>query len=175
LWAPAGHGDLTTEEMVDRIKAAADARTDEGFYLIARTDAIASEGVDAALERAARFVEAGADGVFADAAYDLDTHRRFTGALGVPVLANIAEFGQTPLFTVDQLASAGVGMVLYPLNAFRAANRAAEAVYAAIRRDGTQQAVLDTMQTRAELYKSIHYHAFEEKLDALYARKKGNA
>ncbi|MDM0032456.1 methylisocitrate lyase [Variovorax sp. J22P271] len=161
---------VATQEMVDRIKAAVDARTDAGFYLIARTDAIASEGVDVALERAARFVEAGADAVFAEAAYDLDTYRRFTSTLGVPVLANITEFGQTPLFTVDELASAGVGMVLYPLSAFRAANRAAEAVYATIRRDGSQQAVLDSMQTRAELYECINYHAFEERLDALFNR-----
>ncbi|MBO9514515.1 MAG: methylisocitrate lyase [Variovorax sp.] len=162
---------VSTQEMVDRIKAAVDARTDAGFYLIARTDAIASEGVDAALERAARFVEAGADAIFAEAAYDLDTYRRFTGTLKVPVLANITEFGQTPLFAVDELSSAGVGMVLYPLSAFRAMNRAAENVYAAIRREGTQRSVVDQMQTREQLYESIGYHAFEQKLDAIYGKK----
>ena len=161
---------VSTQEMVDRIKAAVDARTDEAFFVIARTDAIASEGVDAALERSARFVEAGADAIFAEAARDIPTFRRFTSALQAPVLANITEFGQTPLFTVDELRSAGVAMVLYPLSAFRAMNKAAEAVYQAIRRDGTQQAVVGTMQTREELYDRIGYHAFEQKLDALYGK-----
>ncbi|MDO9436364.1 methylisocitrate lyase [Hydrogenophaga sp.] len=160
---------VSTQEMVDRIKAAVDARNDESFFILARTDAIASEGVDAALERSARFVEAGADGVFAEAVRDLPTYRRFVDTLGVPVLANITEFGQTPLFTVDELASSGVAMVLYPLSAFRAMNKAAENVYTAIRRDGTQRAVLDTMQTREELYERIGYHAFEQKLDALFS------
>jgi methylisocitrate lyase len=164
---------VSTQEMVDRIKAAVDARTDESFYVIARTDAIASEGVDEALQRAVRFVEAGADAIFAEAAYDLDTYRRFTSVLSVPVLANVTEFGQTPLFTLEELHSAAVGMVLYPLSAFRAANRAAELVYGAIRRDGSQQAVLDSMQTRAELYQSIGYHAFEEHLDLLFTQKRG--
>ncbi len=163
---------VSTQEMVDRIKAAVDARTDESFFILARTDAIASEGVDAALERSARFVEAGADGVFAEAVRDLPTYRRFVDTLGVPVLANITEFGQTPLFTVDALASSGVAMVLYPLSAFRAMNKAAENVYTAIRRDGTQSAVLDTMQTREELYERIGYHAFEQKLDALFSAPK---
>lgn len=163
---------VTTEEMVDRIKAAVDARTDDDFYLIARTDAIASEGVEAALERARRYVEAGADAIFAEAAYDLDTYRIFTSQLGVPILANITEFGQTPLFTTTELASAGVGMVLYPLSAFRAANKAAEQVYATIRRDGSQQAMVDRMQTRVELYESIGYYDFEQRLDALYAQKR---
>jgi methylisocitrate lyase len=159
-----------TAEMADRVKAAADARTDPEFFLIARTDAIAVDGVDAAIERAQACVEAGADGIFAEAAYDLDTYRRFVDALGVPVLANITEFGKTPLFTRDELAAVGVAIQLYPLSAFRAMNKAAEAVYTAIRRDGHQQAVLDTMQTREELYERIGYHDFEQKLDALYKR-----
>ncbi|MFC4729800.1 methylisocitrate lyase [Coralloluteibacterium thermophilus] len=164
---------VTADEMVDRVKAAVDAKTDPDFFLIARTDAIAVDGVDAALERAQRCVEAGADGIFAEAAYDLETYRRFVETLKVPVLANITEFGKTPLFTRDELASVGVAIQLYPLSAFRAMNRAAENVYAAIRRDGHQKAVLDTMQTREELYDRIGYHAFEQHLDALYARKRG--
>ena len=164
---------VATQEMVDRIKAAVDARTDASFFIIARTDAIASEGVDAALERSARFIEAGADAIFAEAAYDLATFGRFTSTLKAPVLANITEFGQTPLFTVDELRAVGVAMVLYPLSAFRAMNKAAESVYQAIRRDGTQQAVIGSMQTRAELYDRIGYHEFESKLDALYAQRKG--
>jgi methylisocitrate lyase len=159
---------VSTQEMVDRVKAAVDARTDPGFFIIARTDAIAVHGVDAALERAMRCVEAGADAVFPEAAHDLATYSRFTQALSVPVLANITEFGQTPLFTVDELRSAAVGIVLYPLSAFRAMNKAAEAVYQAIRRDGTQKQVIDTMQTRAELYDRIGYHEYERKLDALF-------
>ncbi len=162
---------VSTEEMVDRVKAAADARTDAAFFLIARTDAIAVAGVDAAIERAQRCVEAGADGIFAEAAYDLPTYRRFVEAVNVPVLANITEFGKTPLFTRDELASVGVGMQLYPLSAFRAMNKAAESVYTAIRRDGHQQAVLDTMQTREELYDRIGYYEYERALDALFARK----
>lgn len=158
-------------EMVDRVKAAADAKTDSAFFLIARTDAIQMEGVDAAIERAIACVEAGADGIFAEAAYDLDTYKRFVDAVGVPVLANITEFGKTPLFTRDQLAAAGVAIQLFPLSAFRAANKAAEDVYTAIRRDGHQQAVLETMQTREELYERIGYHDYEQRLDALFARK----
>ncbi|WP_311239689.1 MULTISPECIES: methylisocitrate lyase [unclassified Xanthomonas] len=158
-------------EMVDRVKAAADAKTDPAFFLIARTDAIQMEGVDAAIERAIACVEAGADGIFAEAAYDLDTYKRFVDAVGVPVLANITEFGKTPLFTRDQLAAAGVAIQLFPLSAFRAANKAAEDVYTAIRRDGHQQAVLETMQTREELYERIGYHDYEQRLDALFARK----
>jgi len=161
-----------TQEMVDRVKAAADARTDPGFFLIARTDAIATEGVDAAIERAARCAEAGADGIFAEAANDLATYRRFAAAVAVPVLANLTEFGQTPLFALDELRDAGVAMALYPLSAFRAMNKAAENVYVAIRRDGHQRAVLDTMQTRDELYERIGYHAYEAHLDALFARDK---
>ena len=159
-------------EMADRVKAAADARTDPAFFLIARTDAIQVEGVDAAIERAIACVEAGADGIFAEAAYDLDTYRRFVDAVKVPVLANITEFGKTPLFTRDELASAGVAIQLFPLSAFRAANKAAENVYETIRRDGHQKGVVEAMQTREELYDRIGYHAFEQQLDALFAAKK---
>ncbi|TXK59171.1 methylisocitrate lyase [Alkalisalibacterium limincola] len=163
---------VSTQEMADRVKSAADARTDEAFFIIARTDAIASHGVDAAIERAIACVEAGADGIFAEAAYDLDTYKRFVDEVGAPVLANITEFGQTPLFTRDELASVGVAIQLYPLSAFRAMNKAAESVYEAIRRDGHQKAVLDTMQTREELYDRIGYHAFEQHLDALFSKTK---
>jgi len=152
---------------MDRVKAAADAKTDAGFFLIARTDAIQMEGVDAAIERALACVEAGADGIFPEAAYDLDTYRRFSEALKVPVLANLTEFGQTPLFSREELAEVGIAMQLFPLSAFRAANQAAEAVYTAIRRDGHQRNVVNTMQTREELYERIGYHAFEQTLDAL--------
>jgi len=163
---------VSTEEMVDRVKAAVDAKTDSAFFVIARTDAIAVHGVDAAIERSLACVEAGADGIFAEAAYDLPTYQRFVDAVKVPVLANITEFGQTPLFTRDELASVGVAIQLYPLSAFRAMNKAAEAVYEAIRRDGHQQAVLASMQTREELYDRIGYHAFEQRLDGLFAAKK---
>ena len=163
---------VSCEEMVDRVRAAADARTDPDFFLIARTDAIQAEGVDAAIERCQRYVEAGADGIFAEAAYDLPTYKRFVEALNVPVLANITEFGATPLFTRDELASVGVAIQLYPLSAFRAANKAAEAVYTSIRQNGHQKDVIELMQTRAELYERIGYHAFEQKLDALFAAKK---
>ncbi|MNZ58056.1 Methylisocitrate lyase [compost metagenome] len=163
---------VSTEEMADRVKAAADAKTDPNFFLIARTDAIQAEGVDAAIERCLRYVEAGADAIFAEAAYDLPTYKRFVDALNVPILANITEFGATPLFSREELASVGVAIQLYPLSAFRAANKAAEAVYTAIRRDGHQKEVIDLMQTRVELYDRIGYHAFEQKLDALFAAKK---
>ncbi|MGQ7957602.1 methylisocitrate lyase [Pseudomonas sp. SP16.1] len=163
---------VSCEEMVDRVRAAADAKTDPDFFLIARTDAIQAEGVDAAIERCQAYVEAGADGIFAEAAYDLPTYKRFVEALKVPVLANITEFGATPLFTRDELASVGVAIQLYPLSAFRAANKAAEAVYTAIRQSGHQKDVIELMQTRAELYERIGYHAFEQKLDALFAAKK---
>ena len=156
---------VSVDEMTDRVKAAADARTDPDFYLIARTDAIATEGVDAAIERAQRCLEAGADAIFAEAVRDLGTYRRFVDALGAPVLANITEFGQTPLFSCEELAGAGVAMALYPLSAFRAMNKAAENVYQSIRRDGHQKAVVDSMQTREELYDRINYHAFEQYLD----------
>lgn len=163
---------VPASEMIDRVKAAADAKTDPDFFLIARTDAIAVEGIDAAIERAVACVEAGADGIFAEAAYDLDTYRKFVDAVKVPVLANITEFGKTPLFTRDELASAGVAIQLYPLSAFRAMNKAAEAVYEAIRRDGHQKAVLDTMQTREELYDRIGYWDFEHRLDTLFSGQK---
>jgi methylisocitrate lyase len=163
---------VSTEEMRDRVKAAADARIDDSFYLIARTDAIASHGVDAAIERAIACVEAGADAIFAEAAYDLATFEKFSKAVSVPLLANITEFGQTPLFSVDELRSSGVGMVLYPLSAFRAMNKTAETVYTAIRRDGHQRNVIDLMQTREELYERINYHEFEGKLDVLFAQGK---
>ncbi|WP_439858779.1 methylisocitrate lyase [Pseudomonas sp. MBLB4136] len=163
---------VSCEEMVDRVRAAADAKSDPDFFLIARTDAIQAEGVDAAIERCQRYVEAGADGIFAEAAYDLPTYKRFVDALNVPVLANITEFGATPLFTRDELASVGVAIQLYPLSAFRAANKAAESVYTAIRQEGHQKNVIELMQTRAELYERIGYHAFEQKLDALFAAKK---
>jgi len=158
--------------MVDRVKAAANAKTDPDFFLIARTDAIAVHGVDAAIERAIKCVEAGADGIFAEAAYDLDTYRKFVDAVKVPVLANITEFGKTPLFTREELASAGVAIQLFPLSAFRAMNKAAENVYTAIRRDGHQKAVVDTMQTRDKLYKAIGYYEFEERLDAIFNTNK---
>ena len=163
---------VSTEEMCDRVKAAADAKTDPDFFLIARTDAIQAEGVDAAIERCLRYVEAGADAIFAEAAYDLPTYKRFVEALKVPVLANITEFGATPLFTRDELASVGVAIQLYPLSAFRAANKAAESVYTSIRQNGHQKDVIELMQTRAELYDRIGYHAFEQKLDALFAAGK---
>ncbi|MDW8479276.1 MAG: methylisocitrate lyase [Xanthomonadales bacterium] len=161
---------VSREEMADRIRAAVDARSDPEFFLIARTDAIASEGVEAAIERALAYVEAGADGIFAEAATDLDTYRRFSAAVGVPVLANVTEFGRTPLFSREELAAAGVAMQLFPLSAFRAMNRAAQAVYEAIRRDGHQRAVLSMMQTREELYELIGYHDYERRLDELFAR-----
>jgi len=163
---------VSAAEMVDRVKAAADAKTDPDFFLIARTDAIAVEGLDAAIERALACVEAGADGIFPEAAYDLETYRKFAEAVKVPVLANITEFGKTPLFSVDELRSADVSMVLYPLSAFRAMNKAAETVYTAIRRDGHQRNVIDMMQTREELYDRIGYHAFEQHLDDLFKSKK---
>jgi methylisocitrate lyase len=160
------------DEMADRIRAAVDARTDPSFFVMARTDALAVEGFDRAVERAIACVEAGADGIFPEALTDLSMYRRFVDAVKVPVLANITEFGQTPLFKVDELAGAGVSIVLYPLSAFRAANKAAENVYAAIRREGTQQSVVDTMQTRKELYDAIGYWDFEHKLDELFASRK---
>lgn len=165
---------VSQREMVDRIKAAVDARNDDSFVIMARTDALATEGLDAALERAVRCVEAGADMVFPEAVTELAQYRRFTDAVPVPVLANITEFGQTPMFTLDELRTAGVSLALYPLSAFRAMNKAAERVYIAIRRDGTQSQVLDTMQTRIELYDRIGYLAFERQLDALFNGSGGN-
>jgi methylisocitrate lyase len=163
---------VSKEEMVDRIKAAVDARTDPNFVIMARTDALAVDGLEAALERAVACVEAGADMIFPEAITDLDMYATFAKAVNVPILANITEFGATPLFTLDELRSAHVGLALYPLSAFRAMNKAAENVYQALRRDGTQKNVVDTMQTRMELYESINYHDFEQKLDALFAAQK---
>jgi len=159
-------------EMVDRIRAAVDARNDPAFVIMARTDAHAVEGQAAALARAADYVAAGADMIFAEALNTLEEYRQFTSALGVPVLANITEYGQTPLFTVTELASAGVRLVLYPLSAFRAAARAQLEVYGAIRAEGTQKSVLDLMQTRAELYQVLGYHEYEKKLDELFGKEK---
>lgn len=159
---------VSQAEMVDRIKAAVDARTDADFVIGARTDALASEGLAAALERAVAYKEAGADFIFAEAVHELGQYKHFSQATGLPILANITEFGETPLFTVDELRSAAVAIVLYPLSAFRAANRAAENVYQHIRKDGTQAAVVDTMQTREELYRSIDYYAYENRLDQLF-------
>ena len=163
---------VTKEEMVDRVKAAVDAKTDSNFFVIARTDAFQGEGADRAIERLVACVEAGADGVFADAVTDMATYQRMVEATKVPVLCNITEFGSTPFFTVDECRDAGIGMILYPLSAFRAMNKAAENVYQAIRRDGTQKNVVNTMQTREELYDVIGYHAFEQSLDKLFATKK---
>lgn len=163
---------VAADEMADRVKAAVDARTDQDFFVIARTDAIAVEGLDQAIARAVACVEAGADAIFAEAANDLATYRKFAAAVKVPMLANITEFGATPYFTVDELRSADVAMVLYPLSAFRAMNKAALNVFSAIRREGTQKSVVDTMQTRMELYDVIGYHAYEQHLDALFAKRK---
>ena len=163
---------VSLQEMTDRVKAAADAKTDPDFFLIARTDAIAVDGVDAAIERAIACVEAGADGIFAEASYDLETYQRFRDAIKVPLLANLTEFGQTPLFSTEELASVGVDMCIYPLSAFRAMNKAAEAVFTAIRRDGHQRNVVDLMQTRMELYDRIGYHDYEARLDSVFAAAK---
>jgi methylisocitrate lyase len=157
------------EEMCDRLKAAVDARRDDAFVIMARTDAFAREGRAAALERAAAYVAAGADMIFAEALHTLDDYAAFTAAIGVPVLANLTEFGLTPSFTVAELDRAGIKLVLYPLSAFRAMSRAAERVYAAIAKQGTQRGVLDSMQTREELYAVLGYHAYERKLDELFA------
>ena len=162
---------VPTAEMVDRIKAAVDARTDENFSVMARTDAIAIEGIDAAIERVHAYIEAGADLVFPEAIRTLEDYKKFSSAVSKPILANITEFGLTPLFTRDELAAQGVGMILYPLSAFRAMNKAAENVYQAIRRDGTQSGVINTMQTREELYQSIDYYKYEEALDNLLGDK----
>ncbi|MCF8005580.1 MAG: methylisocitrate lyase [Chromatiaceae bacterium] len=157
------------QEMVDRIKAAVDARLDDDFVIMARTDSLAVEGLDAAIERAQACVEAGADAIFPEAVTELAQYRAFIDAVGVPVLANITEFGSTPLFTVDELASVGVSIALYPLSAFRAANAAALKVYQALRNEGTQAPVMELMQTRADLYDYLGYHAYEQKLDQLFA------
>ncbi len=160
---------VARQEMIDRIRAAADARSDAAFTIMARTDAHSVEGQQAAIERAASYVEAGADMIFAEALTSLDEYRHFTRSVTAPVLANITEFGRTPLFTVSELGDAGLKLVLYPLSAFRAMGRATTAVYEAIRRDGSQRAVVDQMQTRAELYEVLGYHEYERKLDELYA------
>jgi methylisocitrate lyase len=165
-----GKAIVAKTEMVDRIKAAVDARTDPAFVIMARTDALAVEGVEPAIERAAACVEAGADMVFPEAVTELAVFRRFADAVRVPILANITEFGVTPLFSVDELAGAGVEIVLYPLSAFRAMNAAALSVYETVRRDGSQKRVVSAMQTRAELYDFLDYHAYEGKLDELFSK-----
>jgi len=163
---------VETAEMADRIKAAVDARTDDKFTIMARTDAHAVEGLHAALVRSAAYVDAGADMIFAEALTTLDEYRQFTAALSVPVLANLTEFGRTPMFTTGELAKVGVSLALYPLSAYRAMSRAAEKVYTALRRDGTQKSVVEDMQTREELYAVLGYHEFEDKLDQLFAAGK---
>jgi methylisocitrate lyase len=163
---------VSTQEMVDRIKAAVNARTDPDFVIMARTDSIAAEGVEKGLERIHSYVQAGADMVFPEAISDLETFKLFCESAGVPVLANITEFGVTPLFTVAELRTAGVGIVLYPLSAFRAMNKAAENIYRVIRREGSQKSVVDTMQTREELYNRIDYYRYEKELDRLFGKDK---
>ena len=163
---------VSTQEMVDRIKAAVDARVDEKFVIMARTDALAVEGLEAALERANAYIEAGADMLFPEAITELSMYQQFTRHTQVPVLANLTEFGQTPLFTLDELRSVGIAIALYPLSVFRAMNKAAEQVYTTLRQEGTQKNVVPLMQTREELYKSINYYQYEEKLDALFSQNK---
>ncbi|SDD76985.1 methylisocitrate lyase [Paraburkholderia lycopersici] len=163
---------VATDEMVDRVKAAVDARTDDQFVIMARTDAAAVEGIDAAIERAMAYVEAGADMIFPEAMKTLDDYRRFRAAVKVPILANLTEFGSTPLFTTDELKSANVDIALYCCGAYRAMNAAALNFYETVKRDGTQKAAVSTMQTREDLYKYLGYHAYEDKLDALFAAKK---
>jgi len=163
---------VSLEEMVDRVKASVDARTDENFFIMARTDALQQQGLQAAIERAQACVEAGADAIFAEAVHTLEQYQAFTSVIKVPVLANITEFGQTPLYNKDELAAVGVKMVLYPLSAFHAMNKAALNVYEAILANGDQKAVVDSMQTRAELYDFLNYHSYEQKLDSLFAQNK---
>jgi len=163
---------VSQQEMVDRVKAAVDARTDESFFIMARTDAFAQEGLESAIERAQACVEAGADGIFAEAVNEEEHYRAFSAAIDVPLLANITEFGQTPLYNKAELGEWGVDMVLYPLSAFRAMNKAAEHVYTSILEEGDQKAVVDTMQTRMELYDYLSYHEYEKKLDSLFAQGK---
>lgn len=163
---------VSREEMTDRIKAAVDARTDQQFVIGARTDALANEGLEKTLERAVAYKEAGADFIFAEAVRELSQYKKFTDVTGIPVLANITEFGMTPLWTVAELKNAGVNMVLYPLSAFRAANKAAQQVFQSIRSEGTQKNMIDRMQTRAELYESIGYYDYEKKLDELFSANK---
>lgn len=163
---------VSKQEMVDRIKAAVDARTDENFVVMARTDALAVEGLESALDRAQAYIDAGADMLFPEAITELAMYRLFTDKISVPVLANITEFGKTPLFTLDELRSVNIAIALYPLTAFRAMNKAAENVYNTLRREGTQQSLISQMQTRDELYQSINYYDYEDKLDALFSQKK---
>lgn len=166
-----GKAIVPVEEMADRIKSAVDVRTDPSFLIMARTDAFAVEGLEAAIDRACRYREAGADMIFPEALTELDHYRRFAAAAGVPVLANLTEFGNTPLFTIEELGDAGVSLALYPLSAFRAMSAAALRVYRAIREEGTQSGVVDLMQSREELYRFLGYHTWEEKLDRLFARE----
>ena len=162
---------VSTSEMVDRIKSSVDARTDDSFVVMARTDALATEGLDATIERCQQYVEAGADSIFAEAIEDPDDYKKFTSSLTVPVLANMTEFGMSPLLTLDELRTAGVQMVLYPLSAFRAMSAAAERVFEAIRNQGTQKNVLDQMQTREDLYSVLDYHSYEQTIDRLLSDK----
>lgn len=164
---------VSQAEMVDRVKAAVDARTDPDFVIMARTDALAVEGLQSAIDRACACVEVGADAIFPEAMTELGMYKQFAAAVNVPVLANITEFGSTRLFTVDELRGADVSMVLYPLSAFRAMNQAALKVYEAVRKEGTQQSVVPLMQTRAELYEHLNYHSYEQKLDALFNKGQG--
>ena len=161
---------VSAEEMADRIKSAVDARTDPNFVVMARTDALASEGLEKSIQRSIKYVEAGADMIFPEAVMDLPSYRKFADAVKVPVLANITEFGKSPMFTVDELRSAGVAIALYPLSAFRAMNKAAFRVYEEVRKKGTQKNLLGEMQTREELYEVINYHSYEKKLDELFSR-----
>ena len=161
---------VSAEEMADRIKSAVDARTDPNFVVMARTDALASEGLEKSIQRSLRYVEAGADMIFPEAVMDLPSYRKFADAVKVPVLANITEFGKSPMFTVDELRSASVAIVLYPLSAFRAMNKAAMKTYETVRKAGTQKSLLPEMQTREELYEVINYHSYEKKLDELFSR-----
>ena len=163
---------VSKAEMVDRIKAAVDARTDDNFHIMARTDAIANEGIESALDRMHAYVEAGADLLFPEAIENLQDYSKISSSVSKPILSNITEFGKTPLFTRDELAANGAGMILYPLSAFRAMNKAAENVYTAIRRDGTQSGVIDTMQTREELYQAINYYEYEKALDETFGNEK---
>ena len=162
---------VTSNEMVDRIKAAVDAREDNSFFIMARTDAFASEGMQAAIDRSSKYLEAGADGIFLEAVTDLEDYKKFNSQVDALLLANITEFGKTPLFTNEELASVGVDMSLYPLSAFRAMSLAAEKVYESLSKEGTQRNVLDIMQTREELYERLNYHEFEQKLDKLFSEE----
>ena len=159
---------VSSSEMQDRIKAAVDGRHEESFFIMARTDALASEGMNGAIERASSYIEQGADGIFLEAVTSLDEYKEFKNALDVPLLANITEFGKTPLFTKEQLEEVNVDMILYPLTAFRAMSKAAEKIYISLAKEGTQEGLLDIMQTREELYEYLNYHSYEKKLDSLF-------